>query len=171
MVGSVVGMIEQLLDSWDRQASMVGSVAELVTEENRGLKPNTECMSLDQQLCHIHEVRYWWLGAVSKEHQARLGDVYIEVEGKHLPISDLVEIRNQLAISAKAVRDAAEIGLNLGGKFGPYDNALLFIQHMVWHEGYHVGQIYAALMPAGLAPDENWEEKHIWELWRGPEEW
>ena len=69
------------------------------------------------------------------------------------------------------MRDAAEFGLKQGGKFGPYDNALLFIQHMVWHEGYHVGQIYCALMQAGAAPDELWEEKHIWELWRGPEEW
>ena len=170
-MGKVARMIDQLLDSWDRQASMVGSVAELVTEDNRGFKPNAACMPLDQQLCHIHEVRYWWLGAVSKEHQARLGDVYKEVEGKHVPLEDLDEIRSQLAVSVKAVRDAAETGLNQGGRFGPYDNALLFIQHMLWHEGYHVGQIYTALMAAGLAPDDMWEEKHIWELWRGPEEW
>lgn len=171
MSGIVLGMIEEILDSWDRQASMVGSVAELVTEGNRGQRPNEASMPLDQQLCHIHEVRYWWLGAVSKEHQARLGDVFVETEGQQVPNSDLNEIRSQLAISAKAVRDAAEVGLKQGGKFGPYDNALLFVQHMVWHEGYHVGQIYSALMPAGLAPDEMWEEKHIWELWRGPEEW
>lgn len=171
MTGNIRIVIDQLLDSWERQASMVASVAELLTEENRGLKANNATMTLDQQFCHIHKVRHGWLWAVSKEHEALLGSVYTNVNGQEQPIADLDEIRNQLAISAKAVRDAAEVGLKAGGKFGPYDNALLFIQHMVWHEGYHVGQIYSGLLSSGLEPDEMWEEKHIWELWRGPDEW
>ncbi|MGA2096413.1 MAG: DinB family protein [Candidatus Acidiferrum sp.] len=32
-----------------------------------------------------------------------------------------------------------------------YDHAILFLQHMIWHEGYHQGQIKLALNLAGRA--------------------
>ena len=36
-----------------------------------------------------------------------------------------------------------------------YDHPILLIQHMLWHEGYHHGQMKLALKLAGLAiPDE-----------------
>lgn len=53
--------------------------------------------------------------------------------------------------SVKAVRAAvrsrveAAKGMNLH-----YDHPILPLQHMIWHEGYHHGQIKLALKVAGL---------------------
>ena len=33
-----------------------------------------------------------------------------------------------------------------------YDHPILMLQHMIWHEGYHHGQIKLALKVAGTAP-------------------
>jgi hypothetical protein len=37
---------------------------------------------------------------------------------------------------------------------------------MLWHEGYHVGQIKLTLKAAGHIFSDEQEEKTIWSLWR-----
>ncbi|MBX3095898.1 MAG: hypothetical protein KF812_03470 [Fimbriimonadaceae bacterium] len=164
-------MTELLLESWDRQAKIIDSLAGLVNETNRKAKPSSDGWTLDYQLAHIHEVRYWWLSKCMPELAKTLGDALMDDGAMGVPIEDLDEIRRQLTVSERAVREATEAGLKSGGKFGPYDNAVLFMQHMVWHEGYHAGLILLGLRLAGEDPSEEWCESHIWELWRGPEEW
>ena len=164
-------MIDLLLDSWDRQARIIDSLASLVDEENRHVKSSEDGWALDMHLAHIHLVRKEWLFTAMPEYRDKLGEVYIQDGGARRVIDDLGEIKAQLNTGAQIVREAAKLGLEKGGAFGPYDNALLFIQHMVWHEGYHAALILLALRNVGQEPDEMWQEKQIWELWRGPEEW
>ncbi|HAP39341.1 MAG TPA: hypothetical protein DCQ94_06225 [Nitrospira sp.] len=164
-------MKEQILEAWDRQAAIMNDLAALVTEENRGARPAAGSWPLDEQLAHVHEVRNWWLGKIAPDIQAGLGQALQEEGGEWRPIADLGEIRRQLEISGAAVRQAAERGLGAAGKFGPYDNAIIFLNHMIWHEGYHAGLIITALREAGAEPSEEWQESHIWERFRGPEEW
>lgn len=54
-------------------------------------------------------------------------------------------------------------------QFGWYDNPVLFIQHMVWHEGWHIGLIFLALRLAGQEIPEEWEETKVWGEWRTEE--
>ena len=164
-------MIDLLLDSWDRQARIIDSLAGLVDGDVRSVKSSEDGWALDRHLAHIHQVRAGWLGTAMPDFQAKLGEVFVKDGDTYRVIDDLDEVRNQLTLGAQVVREAAKIGLEKGGPFGPYDNALLFIQHMVWHEGYHAGLILLALRNAGREPTDMWEENHIWELWRGPEVW
>jgi|GEM_PF-4118545 len=94
----------------------------------------------------------------------------VDAEGQPYGVS-LDLIREQLALSALAVDDALEQGLAHAGPFSPYDHAIYFLQHLVWHEGYHAGLLLLALRNVGREPSEMWQEQHIWELWRGPEVW
>ena len=55
--------------------------------------------------------------------------------------------------SADAVRDAVRGRLLAGRQMDQhYDHPILFLQHFVWHEGYHHGQIQVALKAVGLPP-------------------
>lgn len=162
-------LLPVLLESWDRQCRILDGLAALVDDSNRLAKPSADGMSLDMQLCHIHEVRYGWLGQVSKVHQATLGDVLRQDGDQWLPIADLDAIRAQLKVSAQAVRDATEAGVALGGRIPPYDNAVFFLQHMLWHEGYHFALILLGLRNAGIEPSDEWEELNVWGIWRDPE--
>jgi uncharacterized damage-inducible protein DinB len=48
--------------------------------------------------------------------------------------------------SAKAVRDALKSRIEAGQQMNlHYDHPILLLQHMLWHEGYHHGQIKLAL--------------------------
>jgi uncharacterized damage-inducible protein DinB len=160
-----------LLESWDRQTQILMNLANTIDETTRHLKPAEQSWPIDHHLAHINETRYWWMSTISKERAATFGDTFVQQGDQYVPIQCLDEIRCQLGVSAKSIRDTMEEALEAGlEKLGPYDHPVLFLQHMVWHEGWHIGLIFLALRAAGSEPSEEWEEKNIWELWRGPEE-
>ncbi|AIE86010.1 DinB family protein [Fimbriimonas ginsengisoli] len=160
-----MGLTEALLDSWDRQCHIVDAVAGLVTEETRKALPSPDGWPLDHQLAHIHLVRRYWLSQVSPERGKALGETY--TDGWETPIEDLDRIKELLRDSAVAVREAMQELLTNGtGAIGGYDHPVLFLQHMIWHEGWHVGLIFLGLRLAGHEPTEEWEEPNVWGQWR-----
>ena len=46
-----------------------------------------------------------------------------------------------------------------------YDHPILFLQHMVWHEGYHHGQIKLALKAGGRPITDNEAGSVTWGVW------
>lgn len=125
-------------------------------------------MSLDRQLAHMHGVRRYFLSQVAPAHGASLVSAYADKEGT--PLAELDAIKACLKASEKAVREAVKEGLERGGPMAGanvvYDNAVLFLQHMVWHDGWHVGLIFLALRLNGQEPPEEWEEPNVWGRWR-----
>ena len=156
---------QMLLDSWDRQARIVLSVAELVTEQNKDTKPTPDGMPLYEQLAHIHSVRRYWLSELDSEAAENLPASYLG--GWKDPINDLPKLNEMLKLSASAVHSCLETALSSNGTtWGAYDNPVLYLQHMIWHEGWHVGQIFQALRACCEAPTGEWEEQHVWGEWR-----
>lgn len=157
-----------LIEAWDRQARIVDDIAALVNESNRKQLPGEDSWPLDFQLAHIHGTRRYWLSKIDPERAKALGNSYLEDWSG--PIEDLDAIRGMLKESAKAVREVFENGVKTG-EAGPYDHPVLFMQHMVWHEGWHVGLIILGLRTAGVEPGEEWQDEHMWQPWRGVEVW
>ena len=154
-----------LLDSWDRQCRIVTALAGRVNESNKLAKPSPDGMPLFEQLAHIHLVRKYWLSQLDPDGSERLGKSY--TKGWDGPIEDLDAIKQMLNESATAVRTAVEHALgDSKEKAGFYDNPVLFLQHMIWHEGWHVGLIVLGLRLAGDEPSEEWEETRVWGEWR-----
>ncbi len=48
-----------------------------------------------------------------------------------------------------------------------YDHPVLFFQHMIWHEGYHHGQIKLALKLTGCQLTDNKAGPVTWSIWMG----
>lgn len=160
-----VELTEALLDSWDRQCRIVEAVASKVDENNRDVKPSPDGWTLDQQLTHIYGVRRFWLSRFSPAHEAKLqGDMGDDWEP---PRADLSTIADELRTSGEAIREAVREGIaNGNGPSGGYDNPVLFLQHMIWHEGWHVGLLYLGLRLAGQEPSDEWSEQYVWGEWR-----
>ena len=156
---------EALLDSWDRQCRIVNAIASRIDEANKHLKPSEDGWSLGYHLAHIHAVRQYWLQQLSKCRADVLEEAF--VDGWKTPIESLDEIRKLLKQSGLAVRESVAEKIASGcGPCGGYDNPILHLQHMVWHEGWHVGLILLALRIAGQEPTDEWEEANIWNHWR-----
>lgn len=163
-----MSLAEMLLDSWDRQCQIVDAVAGRVTQQNRNAKPSPDGFSLAEQLCHMHGVRRHFLSQVAPHLFDKLGNSSIDDEGT--PHPDLGVLRQNLRESGVAVREAVKEGLGRGGPMRgetvTYDSPVLFLQHMIWHDGWHVGQIMLALRLNGEEPPEEWEEAELWGRWR-----
>jgi uncharacterized damage-inducible protein DinB len=68
--------------------------------------------------------------------------------------------------SATAVRDAVKSRVEAARDMDlHYDHPILLLQHMLWHEGYHHGQMKLALKLAGI-PMTNQEAGPLtWRVW------
>ncbi len=164
-----MNVTEALLDSWDRQCRIVNAVAERVNESNRKVKPSEDGWPLDFQLAHMHSTRCFFLSQLDPDAAKVQGKAFT---GQwEAAIDDLDAIRGMLAESGAAVREAVRKAIEAGNeKVGWYDNPVLYMQHMVWHEGWHVGLIFLGLRLAGEEPPQEWEEEKVWGEWR-TEEW
>ncbi len=153
------------LESWIRQAQIVDSVADLVTEENRSVKPSADGWSLDMHLAHMHGVRKFFMPQISEEWAAKLSSSYDDETQK--PIADLQKIKQNLRESGEAVADIIRSAIETDQTEGGwYDHPVLYFQHCLWHDGWHVSLIMLALRLNGQEPTEEWEEDRIWGLWR-----
>jgi uncharacterized damage-inducible protein DinB len=161
-------MLDVLLESWDRQCTILDNLFELVTEDLKGKKPSPDGMPVFEQFAHVHNTRRFWLSKTDPAFLEGYGRSYVQVsEDDWQPIEDLGELRALLKHSARAVRGATEKAVKEGkSRFGGYDHPVLFLQHMLWHEGYHFALVVLALRLAGAEPSEEWEEAHVWGLWR-----
>ncbi len=158
-------LLNAILDSWDRQARIVNAVAGHINEETKLLKPASDSWPIYQHLAHMHSTRKYFLGQFAEGASKALP--YLFPNGWEQSIDDLDVIREALELSAIALRNAVSDSLAKGiDKVGWYDNALLYLQHMVWHEGWHVGLIMQALRLGGCEPPEEWEEAKICGEWR-----
>jgi uncharacterized damage-inducible protein DinB len=75
-------------------------------------------------------------------------------------------IAQMLNDSAKVVRDAVKGRVEAARDMDlHYDHPILLLQHMLWHEGYHHGQIKLALKLAGLPVTDKEAGPVTWSVW------
>jgi uncharacterized damage-inducible protein DinB len=75
----------------------------------------------------------------------------------------MAEMLNQ---SAEAVREAVKSKVEAGQEMKQhYDHPILFLQHMIWHEGYHHGQVKLALKLAGYPVTNKIAGPVTWRVW------
>ena len=68
--------------------------------------------------------------------------------------------------SAAAVRNAVKDRVETGRAMNMhYDHPILMLQHLIWHEGYHHGQIKLALKLAGRPITDEEAGPVTWNVW------
>lgn len=155
---------QALLDSWNRQSRILSAVTSLLNEGNKQRKPSDDGVSLVTHLAHLHSTRRYFLTQVAPERANAIPASWDANTGT--PVQDLDELRAMLAQSAQAVHDVLRNSLDNDTPLRGYDHPVMFLQHMVWHEGWHIGLLMLGLRLAGEEPAEDWEETHLWSEWR-----
>jgi uncharacterized damage-inducible protein DinB len=153
-------LLEALLDSWDRNNTIVVHLLRAIPEGMLEAKATEDSPSIGALFSHIHYVRLVFVAEDAPQFARKLPENEWAVERD----------RNRLALmlndSAKTVRDAVKSRVESGRDMDlHYDHPILMLQHMIWHEGYHHGQIKLALKLAGR-PISNQEAGPItWRVW------
>ena len=153
-------LLEALLDSWDRNNTIVVNLLRAIPEGGLEAKAMEGSKSVAQMFTHIHYVRLVFVLEDAPEFARKM------TEGEWRAERDRGRLAEMLNDSAQAVRDAVKGRLEAGRNMDlHYDHPILMLQHMIWHEGYHHGQIKLALRLAGLPMGDEEVGPISWDIW------
>ena len=153
-------LIEVLLDSWDRNNTILLNLLSILPEGALEVRAMEDGPSIAELFTHIHYVRLVFVFEDAPEFARKMPEE--EWVAEH----DLGRIAQMLNESAKAVRDAVKSRLETGRDMDlHYDHPILLLQHMIWHEGYHHGQIKLALKLAGHPITDKEAGLVTWSVW------
>jgi uncharacterized damage-inducible protein DinB len=153
-------LLEALLDSWERNNTILLSLLRALPEGGLEARAMDGSPSVAELFMHMHYVRLVFVFEDAREFARDLP----EEEWRAEP--DRSRIAAMLNESARAVRDAVKGRVEAGRDMDlHYDHPILLLQHMVWHEGYHHGQIKLALKRAGQPLDDDKVGAVTWGVW------
>lgn len=153
-------LLEVLLDSWDRNNIILINLLHALPEGGLAIRAMEGSPSVAELFHHIHYVRLVFISEDAPEFAGELP------EKEWLAERDASRIAHQLEQSAKAVRSAVSGRIEAGRDMDlHYDHPILMLQHMIWHEGYHHGQIKLALKLAGHPIANQKAGPLTWRVW------
>lgn len=163
-------VLEALLDSYQRGNTILLNLLQALPEGGMDARAMEGSPSIAVMFSHIHQVRLFWLTQTAPEFAEPLTSLFRKEGEERIPERDPQRIEEGLKVSARimcdAVKNHLETGQPMKGEHASYDHPVLFLQHMLWHEGYHFGQMKLALKAMGYVMSEEDEEKLVWGLWR-----
>jgi uncharacterized damage-inducible protein DinB len=153
-------LLEAVLDSWDRNNTILVNLLGAVPAGGLEARPMDGSPSVAELFSHMHYVRLIFIQEDAPEFAREMPAK--EWTAERAP----AVIAHMLNDSAVAVRDAVRGRLEAGRPMElHYDHPILLLQHMIWHEGYHHGQIKLALKLAGIPIGNKEAGPLTWRVW------
>lgn len=153
-------LLDTLLDSWDRNNTILINLLRAIPKEAFGTRAMESSPSVAEFFAHIHYVRLVFVSEDAPEFA-------VDVPGQEWAAErDRERMAQRLNESAKAVRNAVKSRVETGQAMDlHYDHPVLLLQHMIWHEGYHHGQIKLALKLSGHPITNEVSGPITWSVW------
>jgi uncharacterized damage-inducible protein DinB len=153
-------LLEPLLDSWSRNNSILVNLLRVIPDHGFDARAMEGSPSVAEMFTHIHYVRLVFVSEDTPEFVDKVPNEEWAVE------RDCGRLEQMLNHSAGVVGDAVKARVEAGREMNVhYDHPILMLQHMIWHEGYHHGQIKLALKLAGLPISNQQAGKLTWGIW------
>jgi uncharacterized damage-inducible protein DinB len=153
-------LMEALLDSWDRNNTILINLLRAIPKSGLDARAMQGSPSVGELFGHIHYVRLIFVSEDAPEFASELPAEEWAADPDPGRMAQL--LRN----SARAVREAVKGRVEAGHEMNlHYDHPILLLQHMIWHEGYHHGQIKLALKLAGHAITDEEAGPISWRIW------
>ena len=153
-------LLEALLNSWDRNNTILLNLFHALPDGGLDARATEGSPSVAELFTHINYVRLVFVSEDAPEFARDLP------EEEWVAERDPARIAQMLNDSAKAVRDAVKSRVEAGREMDlHYDHPIVMLQHMLWHEGYHHGQIKLALKLSGLPITDKEAGPVTWGVW------
>ena len=153
-------LLEVLLDSWDRNNQILVNLLRALPEGALAMRARAEGPTIGALFAHMHYVRLVFVEEDAPEFAVAVP------AGEWVSTEDAGRLASKLNESARVVRDAVQGRWNAGREMDlHYDNPILLLQHMLWHEGYHHGQVKLALQLAGRPIEDAVAGPLTWGVW------
>jgi len=156
----LAALLEALLDSWDRNNTILVNLLRAVPEGGLEAQALEGSKTVAEMFLHIQGTRQFVLSEDAPEFARE------PLKKGWRETRDPDRIAEMLNESARAVRAAVKTKVESGEQMlVRYDHPILLLQHMVWHEGYHHGQIKLALKAMGRPLDDEEIGRVTWHVW------
>jgi uncharacterized damage-inducible protein DinB len=153
-------VFDALLDSWERNNNILINLLQALPQGGLEIRAMEGSPSVAEMFTHIHHVRLVFVSEDAPEFAMELPKN--EWADEHDP----VRIKQMLTESAKVVRNAVLGRIEAGREMDQhFDHPILMFQLMIWHEGYHHGQIKLALKLAGRPISNEDAGPGTWHVW------
>jgi uncharacterized damage-inducible protein DinB len=153
-------LLDALLDSWDRNNAILVNLLRAVPDGGMDVRTTHNSPSVAELFTHMHFVRLVFVFEDAPEFARKLP------EGEWVVERNRDRMEEMLNDSSSAVRDAVKGRLQAGREMNVhYDHPILMFQHLVWHEGYHHGQIKLALKLVGRPITDDEAGPVTWDVW------
>jgi uncharacterized damage-inducible protein DinB len=153
-------LLDAVLDSWDRNNTILLNLLRALPQSGLEARAMEASPSVAQLFTHIHFVRLVLLSEDAPDFAGTLP------QNEWADERDPGRIAQMLNQSATAVREATKSTVEAGRNMRVhYDHPILLLQHLIWHEGYHHGQIKLALKLAGCPISDKEIGPLTWGVW------
>jgi uncharacterized damage-inducible protein DinB len=153
-------LLPAVLDSWDRNNRILVNLLRALPQQYLEARATPTSPSILEMFAHVVYVRLVFISEDAPEFSSATQP------REWLRETDPTRIAIGLDNSARTVRNSVEDRLTSGRPMQQhYDHPLLFLQHMIWHEGYHHGQIKLALKVAGHPLHDEEIGPLTWGIW------
>lgn len=154
-------LLEVLLDSWDRNNAVLLGLLGALPDGGLQARAAEGSPTVAEMFSHMHFVRLAFVSDTAPECASEVPKTEWAAE------RDAAVIAKQLNESAAVVRRAVESRVKAGRNLDrAYAHPIHFMQHMVWHEGYHHGQIKLALKAIGRPLSDRDAGPVTWAHWK-----
>ncbi|HUO16132.1 MAG TPA: DinB family protein [Verrucomicrobiae bacterium] len=148
-----------LLDSWDRNNTILVNLLRILPKDSLRARATPDSPTVIEMFNHIHYVRLIFISEDAPELSPPLPVTWTEED-------DRDRVAQMLEESGRAVRDIVRNRIETGKDMQlHYDHPILFVQHMIWHEGYHHGQVKVALKVMGVPIANEQAGPVTWRVW------
>jgi uncharacterized damage-inducible protein DinB len=153
-------LLDDLLDSWDRNNAILVNLLRIIPDGGLDARATADSPSVAEMFGHVHYVRLVFVEEDAPDFAVAVAKEEWSAE------RDRERMAQMLNESAWVVRGAVKDRLETGREMKVhYDHPVLFLQHMIWHEGYHHGQIKLALKIAGHPVNDDEAGPVTWDVW------
>lgn len=153
-------LLSALLDAWQRNNTILVNLLLALPESALELRPSPTSPTISGYFLHMHYCRLVFVEEDAPEVATPVPDGEWRSERNR---GTIVQWLNE---SANTVHAAVVSRLRSGRAMDThYDHPLLLLQHMIWHEGYHHGQIKLALKLTGQPFDDEAIGPSTWDVW------
>lgn len=155
-------LLEAMLDAWNRNNTIMLNLLHALPEDGLEAEASETSPTVAQQFMHLHHERLVSVFEEAPEFSIGVPAEEWRVEHDRDVIAEM--LRESAEAVQAAVRGRVLAGRNLDRN---YDHPILMLQLLLWHEGYHHGQMKLALKLSGKPiPDEK-AGVQTWDVWRG----
>lgn len=154
-------ILSVILDSWHRNNRILINLLNSLPEGGLAARATKDSRTVSEMFMHMHHERM-----ISVSEEAPEIEVVVP-ENEWFFESNKSVIEDLLLISGKAVGQAVETRVKANRQFElNYSHPIHLIQLLIFHEGYHHGQIKTALKVFGHPISDEVAGPITWNIWR-----